>query len=109
MLSVSGGETEDLADDLPLHIQLQQDAVRLTKNIFSGVPEDEDCFFFAELAFPYGRAAGMDTLVIYRWNRTYPFDTRMEFVPSENGFALEETLDFEGSSHPKITREIWKR
>ena len=51
----------------------------------------------------------LSTLVIYRWNRSYPADTYLTFDPKNEGFTLISSLDFEGSSHKKITREIWKR
>ncbi len=47
------------------------------------------------------------TLVIYRWNRTYPFDTKLDITPNLLGMTLKETYDFSGSSHEKITKEIY--
>ena len=48
-------------------------------------------------------------LIIYHWNRRYPFDTRLDISPSELGMNLLESLDFQGKSHGKITREIWAK
>ena len=48
-------------------------------------------------------------LVIYRWNRQYPADTRWEAVPEELGFSLQETTEFPGKSHEKITKEVYIR
>ena len=49
------------------------------------------------------------TLVIYRWNRDYPFDMAFDFDPEREGMALVESVDFAGYSHERITREIWRR
>ena len=48
-------------------------------------------------------------LVIYRWNRHYPSDVRWEPDLQEMGFVPEETTEFPGSSHEKITREVYVR
>ena len=48
-------------------------------------------------------------LVIYRWNRQYPADTRWEAVPEELGFVLQEITEFPGKSHEKITKEVYTR
>ena len=45
-------------------------------------------------------------LVIYRWNRIYPADERLDFRPEED--RLLSRIDFPGFSHEKITREIYQ-
>lgn len=49
---------------------------------------------------------GVTELWIYRWNRIYPADRIFQGVPQ--GFRLTETTEFVGSSHDKITKEVWK-
>ena len=62
-------------------------------------------FFFAEnTALP---TEGIDTLLIYRWNRRYPA-TRFFKIPTD-GYVLKERVDFPGSSHELITEERWER
>ena len=48
-------------------------------------------------------------LVIYRWNRHYPADIRWEPDLAAMGFVLKETAEFPGTSHEKITREVYER
>ena len=48
-------------------------------------------------------------LVIYRWNRHYPSDIRWEPDMASLGFSLKETIEFPGTSHEKITREVYER
>lgn len=50
-----------------------------------------------------------DCVMIYRWNRKYPFDTKVDTEPGCEGFALAESVDIKGHSHEKITRETWRR
>ena len=51
----------------------------------------------------------ISTLIIYRWNRIYPYDMKLDVDPEKEGFRLFETKDFAGSSHNKITKEVWVR
>ena len=48
-------------------------------------------------------------MVIYRWNRHYPSDIRWAPDLESLGFALLETTEFPGTSHEKITREVYVR
>lgn len=49
----------------------------------------------------------IEKIIIYKWNRVYPAD---EFFPiSLDGWKKEEAVEFAGSSHEKITREIYVR
>ncbi len=51
----------------------------------------------------------ISTLVIYRWNRKYPCDFRLDIDPRAAGMTLSESIDFKGKAHEKITREIWRK
>lgn len=55
---------------------------------------------------PY--AQRIDTLVIYRWNRVYPSDVTFPTELFEDRWALVERQDFSGSSHEKITQEVYR-
>ena len=50
-----------------------------------------------------------ERLVIYRWNRHYPADVRWNPDLSALGFSLLETTEFPGTSHEKITREVYEK
>lgn len=47
-------------------------------------------------------------LVIYKWNRDYPADFYFD-IGYANDYKLETTLDFVGTSHEKITKEVYVR
>ena len=71
-------------------------------------PETAEDFFAENIP----SAEGMEKthrIVIYRWNRHYPADIRWEPGLNAGGFALQETRDFPGTSHEKITREVYER
>ncbi len=48
-------------------------------------------------------------IVIYRWNRRYPADVFWNPDLAALGFTLRETREFPGTSHEKITREVYER
>jgi len=54
------------------------------------------------------RVAQIDRLILYRWNRLYPADFYMDIDPIGAGFVLESVLEFEGSSHARITKEVYR-
>jgi hypothetical protein len=45
-------------------------------------------------------------LIIYRFDRTYPADVRLE---SPQGFSLAESSTYSDFSHDKITREVYSK
>lgn len=51
----------------------------------------------------------VDELVIYNWNRHYPSDMQLDIIPGTFGLALREKKEFVGSSHEKITKEIYRK
>ena len=77
-------------------------------------PEDlsllnPDAHFFAENRRAEELLPLAHKLVIYRWNRHYPADVIWDRDPQEAGFALSERVDFPGSSHETITKEVYIR
>ena len=66
-------------------------------------------YYFVEGEVPEGWALDTEKVILYRWNRVYPADTYFRWDLSANGFSVTETKEFTGSSHEKITREVWTR
>ena len=67
----------------------------------------EGDFVFVENLSLKERIEKIDKLIIYNWNRKYPFDFSLDINPLEEGFRLSEIYDFKGKSHDKITKEIY--
>lgn len=70
--------------------------------------EKED-FVFIENFTLKERLSKIEKIIIYRWNRKYPFDFSLDINPFKCGFSLTATADFKGSSHDKITKEIYEK
>lgn len=64
-------------------------------------------FCFIENVIP--ETSTITELVIYWWNRAYPSDLKFNIEPKQNGFKKKSKIDFKGSSHEKITREVWEK
>lgn len=66
-------------------------------------------YCFVECADIKKHLNGIDTLIIYNWNRDYPSDKKLDVIPEKCGFKLTGKYEFKGKSHDKITKEIYKK
>lgn len=48
-------------------------------------------------------------VILYRWDRVYPADIRLDWDLEAAGFQLEAKKEFQGFSHEKIIKEIYRR
>ena len=71
-------------------------------------PETAEDFFAENIPSDEGLEK-TNKIVIYRWNRHYPADIHWEPDLNAMGFVLQETTEFPGTSHEKITREVYAR
>lgn len=76
--------------------------VNSCENFLSAAGDDDYCFTESELP----KIEDINKLIIYRWNRSYPFD--VEFNTDLDKFKLIKTDEFAGSSHEKITEEVYE-
>jgi hypothetical protein len=51
----------------------------------------------------------IEKLILYRWNRQYPADTVFGIPLKEHGWDLISSMNFPGSSHDRITEDIYVR
>ena len=49
----------------------------------------------------------IEGVILYRWNRAYPADQKLDL--DLTGFFMTEQMEFPGTSHERITREIYRR
>ena len=66
-------------------------------------------FCFVENQHLSSYEAQIDQLILYKWNRSYPADFYFDISLSEHGWHLVSTEKFPGSSHEKITEEVYTR
>ena len=65
----------------------------------------QGCFLEDPGLFPPPEA--VEKIILYRWNRTYPFDRSFPISLPGEGWRLERSEEFPGTSHEKITKEVY--
>lgn len=78
--------------------------IGIDDNFLSNAADGEFCF--AECGNLEQYRQKIEKLVVFKWNRHYPADVYLDIDLSD--FILESSVDFEGSSHEKITMEVYK-
>lgn len=66
-------------------------------------------FCFAEGAALAPSEERIEELILFRWNRVYPADRFFDLPLEERGWRLTGTREFPGSSHERITEEVYRR
>lgn len=51
----------------------------------------------------------LEEVVVYHWNRTYPSNQKLDLALEEPVWRCVESGEFAGSSHEKITKEIYRK
>lgn len=64
-------------------------------------------YVFLELQSPEGWDDAMEDVILYRWNRHYPSDAWLPQALLQQR-QLVSSLDFPGTSHENITREVYR-
>ena len=68
---------------------------------------DDFCFIEDKSLSEY--ADKISAVIIYKWNRKYPSDKKLDLDPVALGFRLCGIYEFKGNSHDKITKEVYRR
>lgn len=69
---------------------------------------DEDICFIEDTAIT-GFEEQIREVILYKWNRRYPADRYFTLDLSDETWELLRTEEFKGSSHERITKEVYKR
>lgn len=83
------------------------DRTVVCKSALDEAPDGAVCFIEFPPFAPY--ISDISRFIIYNWNRRYPFDLCLDVSPSDEGYKSVSVFEFEGSSHEKITKEIFER
>ena len=51
----------------------------------------------------------VDTLLVYRWDKVYPADARLDPPLEELGWTLVSSTAFPGHSHKEIGKELYRK
>ena len=86
--------------------QFTEDGNFIVDNDYEQNSSAEDFCFIEDKGYSLD---GCDEVWIFRWKRKYPFDKSFDENLEELGFKRESKLKFAGSSHEKITFEVYKK
>ena len=75
----------------------------------------EDClaragageYCFVENLDPVPYAEKLEQIIVYRWNRHYPADRHFKIALETPAWTKIRTEEFAGSSHEKITKDVY--
>lgn len=98
---------------------------KLWMNLYSAKQFEEECadniivdedfihnagngeYCFVETEYITKHIPKIEKIILYRWNRRYPSD--FKFALDLSDWTMESTFEFAGSSHEKITEEIYRK
>ena len=88
--------------------QFQEDGcdIIVDEAFLENAPEDAWCF--VENVDPKPYMDRISRVVVYRWNRLYPSDVKFPMADFAARWTLVGREDFAGSSHEKITQEVYQ-
>lgn len=66
-------------------------------------------YCFTEDIQPGAYEDRIEMIMLYKWNRAYPSDLLFDIPLEEHGWKISTTRDFVGTSHDKITEEVYMR
>lgn len=81
--------------------------INLSPSPLKSARDDDVCFI--ESGEIKDNLKKIDRLTVYNWNRKYPSDVKLGFIPADVGFKLVSSTEFVGRAHEKITKEIYER
>lgn len=55
-----------------------------------------------------GHKAGIERIILYKWNRSYPADVHFKQELLTGFRKREEIVEFKGSSHDRISEEVYE-
>lgn len=80
--------------------------INVTEDFLSEAAPGEYCFVENVAVATYEK--WIEKIVLCKWNRAYPGDQYFD-IDLTSGWKLENAYDFHGSSHEKITMEVYTR
>lgn len=90
-----------------LYKDIDNGNIKVSENFLEQCTENDFCLVEDKLLNNYINK--INNIIIYKWNRIYPSDLYFDINLTSNSWELLDTKGFEGSSHEKITRIIYRR
>ncbi|MBQ9521911.1 MAG: ribonuclease Z [Oscillospiraceae bacterium] len=85
----------------------ESDAISVDEDFLRKAPDGDFCFVENVPLLPV--LERVERVILFRWNRAYPSDMKLDLDLSAPPWTLVETVEFPGYSHEKITEEVYVR
>ncbi len=82
------------------------DRIHVDDDFLNQAGQGDFCFVEDKAVLPY--ADRIEKIILFRWNRAYPFDMYFD-ITLESPWRLQESHDFSGFSHDTITEEVYAK
>lgn len=89
----------------PLFEEVNNSNVNVDEAFLSEAASGEYCFIENKALKPYEK--WIEKLIVFRWNRDYPTDKKFDIDLSL--WSLQESTEFVGNSHKKLTMEVYTK
>lgn len=86
---------------------VEEKNIRISEDFLKEAEEEDFCFI--EDIQIAGFENEIRTVILYQWNRRYPADRYFLLDLSDGSWELQRTEELKGSSHEKITKEVYER
>lgn len=103
MIAEAGGNALWMNSYSAKQFEEPEAVINIDEEFMKNASGGDFCFLEGE-----GASAAEDRigkLIVYKWNRLYPSDVKFDI--DLDGWKLESTDEFAGSSHEKITKEVY--
>lgn len=81
--------------------------LRVCADFLQQAQDGEYCFVETTDVEPY--LVHAERVILFHWNRSYPADLHFPIEALERDWSVVEVSDFPGTSHDKITMEVYSR
>lgn len=81
--------------------------IRISEDFLDEAGEGDACFLEDTGSSGFEERAGK--VILYKWNRKYPADRYFPIDLSDGSWELQRTEEFKGSSHERVTKEVYGR
>lgn len=81
--------------------------INVDDNFLNEAAPGEYCFVENQPVSPYEK--WVEKIILFKWNRRYPSDLYFDIDLQQGTWHLTYAEDFIGSSHDKITMEVYER
>lgn len=85
----------------------ETDTLCVCDDFLEQAPNGDYCFVETVNPEPYLERA--EKVILFHWNRNYPADLHFPIKALESGWHIVDSVDFPGTSHERISMEVYSR